>query len=282
LSKRTAHTKQPVQDLPERAASRLWKPWQKWVVSVLVAAHLFVVFWSPLAFNSRPSPEEASPLVMTLMGIVEPYADFFYLNQGYAFFAPDPGPSHLIQYTVDKGASTETPIVERRFPGLHRQFPRLYYHRHFMLAEWWNAGFEPPPVAETPQQFVRRRELYELLKESYARHLAHELGVDSVTVERLRHRQPSPYEFLDNEIRMGIDDERLFEVLSDDLPPQLENLPNESANPERRQDSPLLLPPLGPVIPYDVPREVVPTPGTLPESVPTPESVPLPSAESDS
>ena len=53
------------------------------------------------------------------------------MNQGHHFFAPDPGASTLVQYTVERPDGT---ILEGRMPN--RQIvPRLLYHRHFMLTE---------------------------------------------------------------------------------------------------------------------------------------------------
>ena len=49
-----------------------------------------------------------------------------------SFSLPDPAGTHLISYRVTKPDGT---AVEGSFPDLDAQWPRLFYHRHMMLAE---------------------------------------------------------------------------------------------------------------------------------------------------
>jgi hypothetical protein len=99
------------------------------IVSVLVIWHVTAVFLAPLSVS--PS----SPLVVELAQKppMQWYLDILYLNHGYHFFAPDPSTGHLIQYQVydDRGAE----IAKGTFPDKKEQWPRLRYHRYFMLAD---------------------------------------------------------------------------------------------------------------------------------------------------
>ena len=77
-------------------------------LSILVLMHLAAVVLPPLSFQSR-GPLGGSPFVTNLIRPFEAYCQFLYLDRGYSFFAPDPGPSHLIQIRVadSSGASEE-------------------------------------------------------------------------------------------------------------------------------------------------------------------------------
>src|SRR5262245_33605165 len=85
------------------------------LLSALIAFHLGAVFVSPWAVP--PS----SQLSRDTYAIFEPYINAVYLRHGYRFFAPAPGPSHLIGYelTFADGARREG-----RFPDLQDQWPR--------------------------------------------------------------------------------------------------------------------------------------------------------------
>ena len=88
------------------------------------------------------------------------YLDALYLNHGYHFFAPSPGPGNLIRYELlDSRGSV---IGQGEFPNTKDQWPRLRYHRHFMLAD--QAGL--------PSEDRQYRDYWQrVYLESYARHL---------------------------------------------------------------------------------------------------------------
>jgi hypothetical protein len=202
--------------------------------SIIVLAHLTAVFIPPFRFASRSSQGEASPLADSLYNSFQPYINFAYLDHGYFYFAPNPGPSHLVRYEVDMGEGQE-PVVGV-FPELNpkrpriigTQQPRLLYHRHFMLAESLHAAFTPPdPPEDLPadpelrgvmvESWKQRRQVYELLKKSFEEHLSAIHGGRPVKIVRLEHRQPTPVEYRDG---LEIDDERLYR----DLPETAEEL----------------------------------------------------------
>lgn len=112
----------------------VWTLRAKIVVSLLLSVHLFAVFAAPCA-----SPPPSSDLWQEIAGQTDrgdglflPYLRLGYLNHGYRFFAPNPGPSHLVRYEIDlKTGGT----IKGEFPDPDEHFPRLLYHRMFMLSE---------------------------------------------------------------------------------------------------------------------------------------------------
>ena len=190
----------------------------------MLVVHLLGVFTAPFAFSTRPSP-----LGQWLSGLYDPYLNFAYLNHGYAFFAPNPGASHLVRYRVTFADEREP--VEEEFPDLDRQWPRLLYHRHFMLSEWLHAGFvppvPPPDIAGDPparQEWQMRRELYLRVRESYVNRIRTHFQGDEVTIERWEHRPPGFLEVIREGITLS--DPRLFRKLPEDrmdeVPPWME------------------------------------------------------------
>lgn len=158
------------------------------VVSVLLVLHLVAIASAPLAMEPASLPAQSA------FGFFRPYLDAAFLNHGYQFFAPNPGPSHLIRYELafaDGRSETGT------FPHPTQQTPRLNYHRHFMLSE-----FSSQLVVNTAQQPV-----LEELSRSFARHLMQERGATSATLFLRRHYIPSPQQIQSG---MKLDAEELY------------------------------------------------------------------------
>ena len=217
----TASTlRQSVDDSSAKAdqerASR-WSLRARIIGSLLVLAHLLAVAVPPLAFQTI-GPLGMSPAVETLLIPVESYSQFLYLDRGYAFFAPDPGPSHLIQAGLTDGAGN---LVERTYPDLQQQWPRLLYHRHFMLAEYLNDLHQPPGppdelIKEDPESaaiWSDARARYEHVRRSMAEHLEHAHPGNTVAIRRLEHLIPDVIEF--REASIALTDPRLYQVLLD-------------------------------------------------------------------
>lgn len=120
-----------------------WSPRVRAIVSVLIALHVLAVFSAPWS-----SPPPASDLSRFVARRFEPYLYGAYLNHGYRFFAPNPGPSHLVEYElVFADGRTEV----GRFPDLKKHWPRLHYHRYLILAEIvHDFTSNIPPEAERP------------------------------------------------------------------------------------------------------------------------------------
>ena len=153
-------------------------PWSKavrWIVSLLLVLHVLAVFSAPWSF-----PPPSSLLSVRVSQLFAPYQQAIYVNNGYRFFAPNPGPSHLIRYEVDLD-SGET--VKGRFPEPKQQWPRLLYHRHFMISETANqleAAIppQPEPGVFTPEEEAEIRRVIQntdgiamLLRKGIARQL---------------------------------------------------------------------------------------------------------------
>ena len=185
----------------KEAGNRGWRPAARCVVSLLLLWHLAAVFVPPFTFQTSPIRGLGSPLAESAMGILGPYIDLVYLNHGYAFFAPDPGSSHLLQARLEFDDGREP--VETTMPDLEQHWPRLLYHRYFMLSEHLNGAFVPPeapaeigsgPEAQGEWRWVRK--MYEARRAAIESHLLNRWGADRVTMRRIEHRLLEPYEFV--------------------------------------------------------------------------------------
>ena len=79
---------------------------------------------------------------MTCWVPVRPYVQLVFLDQGWNFFAPEPGPSTLVSYRAETSTGK---VIEGRIPN-KRIKPRLFYHRHFMLTSYM--GYQQEDVQE--------------------------------------------------------------------------------------------------------------------------------------
>jgi hypothetical protein len=109
---------------------------------------------------------------------------------------------------------------ERIYPNLHTERPRLLYHRHFMLSESLHSRYvprTPPPQlasdAEQLQRWRAARQQYERLRDSFVTHLKASTAAREVTITRVEHRPPTPFEFLGG---LRLDDRTLFADLAED------------------------------------------------------------------
>lgn len=207
---------------------------------MLLVIHLCALIATPLMFATR-----GSAAVRPLFAVLQPYVDLLYLNHGYFFFAPNPGPNHLVRYELDFNDDREAVVGE--FPDRQSQRPRLLYHRYFMLSETLNRLYRPPQPAPEPQppsesasrqekrvwqrakaawdreyeQYNRDLETYQALRASIARHYQHKYGADDVTLIRRRHRLLDPEEMLED--RLQLRDESTYITLPE--VPAAEELP---------------------------------------------------------
>lgn len=109
------------------------------IVSVLIVLHLAAIFSAPFAM-----PQPSSELSASIDSITSPYTSALYMRHGYRFFAPDPGPSHLLRFEV---VNESGEVIAGRFPDKSIHKPRLMYHRFFMISEhFWGLG----NLGETP------------------------------------------------------------------------------------------------------------------------------------
>ncbi len=188
----------------------------KIVLSVLVVVQLLAVVAEPFRFFTL-STRGTSPAADPVRQVLAPYVEFAYLNHGYFFFAPEPGPSHLIdcRFTTQDG---DTAYL--RFPDRRAQWPRLLYHRHFMLTENLHQLWIHPPhdelIAEDDPllpEWQSERARFEAVRASMMRHLVHRYDAQTVEIDRVEHRLPSDDEVFVERIRLN--DKRLYVTLPD-------------------------------------------------------------------
>jgi hypothetical protein len=214
-------------------------PWLKATLSVVLALHVAAVFIAPFAFACRIGGT-SSPFADALHSAFRPYTGAMFLDHGYFFFAPDPGPTHAVEYKVE--FDDGRPPIEGEFPSLDDQWPRLLYHRHFMMAEELYNRFappEPPPEPSPPplgappddraryqqqrtayQEFLVRwkhdRRAYEAMRESIEEHLRAVHGGDQVTLTRIERRPLRPDEV--RVLEWSIDEPQTRRTLPETLP----------------------------------------------------------------
>jgi len=244
-------TPEPLPELPATWRS----PW-KWVIGAALLVHLLAVVITPLHYASR-SGANTSPLLDAIETPLRPYTQAAFLNHGYAFFSPDPGSSRLIRYRL---TTVDGKKVEQRFPDLKHHWPRLLYHRYFMLSEqappYVPATPEPAPRKGTPgyaaamsdwnlyeAERKRSRQVYELRWEAMKQHLRAAYNVKEVELTRIEHMLPTPGDVLSG---MRLHDKRLYR-----------DLPEEAG-----------FAPLGPAAPGAPPGAGLPGAGFPPGNVP--------------
>ncbi len=154
--------------LAPTAFARRWSVWWKGLVSLWLCYHIVGLIISPASIP--PS----SDLVRGAWPYFGPYLQFLYMNQGHHFFAPDPGASTLVQYTVERSDGT---TVEGRLPN-RQIFPRLLYHRHFMLTE-------------SLASYDEDERIQQLLVRALARQLCQENDGTAISMTRITHLLPT-------------------------------------------------------------------------------------------
>jgi len=186
---------------------------QKQLISAVLAFHLLAVITGPLA--APPSSELFGQLWDKMQWYVEP----MFLNHGYRFFGPDPGASHLVEYEVELADGSK---LTGDFPDLGDHWPRLFYHRHFMLSERLQAfpdSRQPPDAllaigmacglsGEGATIDLPGDPTINALARSYARHLYHKHNAKRVKLTLVRHLIPQPDWVLEE--GMKLDDPSLY------------------------------------------------------------------------
>ena len=187
------------------------------LISILIIGHLLALVLPPLSVQTRGRIGQ-SPSVLTALEFFEPYCQALYIDRGYAFFAPDPGPSHLIQVAITRPKGQ---LTERMYPDRNRQWPRLLYHRHFMLSEFMHEIYQPPgPSVELLKEDRQEARYWSLLRARYkhvqrsvVEHLKHENPGDEVAIRRIEHLVPDLIDYQREPIELT--DKRLYRVLLD-------------------------------------------------------------------
>jgi hypothetical protein len=162
---------------PAAGLSSTWKL----VISLLVSLHVFAVFVGPWAVPPR------SELARSIADALSPYIQAARLDNGYRFFAPEPGPGHLVRYEV---VTRDGQKIEGTFPDKKTERPRLLYHRYFMLSEFLNSISAPEP-AKPATADSKLAELATAYAESYAGHLVDKYDAQSVKLYLQQHKLPT-------------------------------------------------------------------------------------------
>jgi hypothetical protein len=164
-----------------------WPRWLRGLASLLIVAYLLAVILPPLA-----GPPPASMLANVLIQPFRPLIGGLSLGHGYRFFAPDPGPGHSIQWTATlRDGSTRTGTI----PDPAADWPRLLYHRRFMLPEKL-AGLVPLPDAPAEIRDEATREWQPLVRD-IAGHLLRREGAAQVVLVLVEHYLPTPEEVVE-------------------------------------------------------------------------------------
>lgn len=174
---RSANSQQPVASSTQLSQPSLRT---RRIVSLVLALHLLAIVTAPMSMHP------AAPLWVSLWQGFRPYLEAMYLNHGYHFFAPDPGPSHLIRYELDFADGRS---AEGIFPSPREHVPRLLYHRHFMLSEYANR------LAVNDEQAASLK----ILSQSFANHLMTERNATRARLYLRRHYIPTP-----DHVRQGL------------------------------------------------------------------------------
>lgn len=233
--------REPEQDLaPPETSEFAAATWTKLAASVLIIGHIWAVFGRPIEFATQ-GPTGPSPASYNFYEPIRGYSEFAYLNHGYAFFAPDPGPSHLIRVRFERdeiennadadGAQAGDVITEQwTFPDLKKQWPRLLYHRHFMLSEFLHNTYQPrqipvPLAADESavESWNRGRARYEAVLGSITNHLRKKAGTDEIEIQRLEHQLVGLPEFLAGQ--RTLDDPQHYRELLDEEAEAEMNIP---------------------------------------------------------
>ncbi|MFN0199255.1 MAG: hypothetical protein ACKVT0_21095 [Planctomycetaceae bacterium] len=160
-------------------------------MSIWLVFHLFAIIVAP--WSVPPS----SLLSQECWRICQPYLEALNLNHGYHFFAPEPGPSHLVRY---EAVLQDGSKISGMIPDLNIHRPRLVYHRHFMLTEYLNRIAMEADDAGDPASF-------NALTKAYAEHILHMHDAKSVSLFLRRHYIPSPQQVQE---QMPLNDRRLY------------------------------------------------------------------------
>ena len=133
-----------------------WSKTKTRLVSLVILGFLFILILGPLS-NPVASPYLSGPIAAK----VSPVHRVLFLGHGYRFFSPDPGPGHLVVY---EGESADGSKFEGMFPDSSEHWPRLLYHRWFMLSE---SVFNEHVLMLPEPEFARRVEEYKRQIDEY-------------------------------------------------------------------------------------------------------------------
>lgn len=147
-------------EVSQRVPHGGWSGAIRGLVSLCLVYHVLAMFVSPWAVPPT------SELAVMVQRCVAHYQTLLYLNHGYRFFAPDPGPASVVEYQIER---TDGSRLQGLFPdrqAINRDYPRLNYHRWFMWSETLGRLFgQWVTTAEFQQYLDVQQEQIEQLRE---------------------------------------------------------------------------------------------------------------------
>jgi hypothetical protein len=226
-----------------------------------ICVHLTAVFSEPFHFFSRSEVQTAADANL-LRSWLHPYSQWMYLDHGYFFFAPNPGPGHLLRISasddplpqlpsstsssieVYPAIETDSDITVITFPDRKLQKPRLLYHRYFMLSEFYYNRYAPFEITEElssdpvlSERWKIDRRLYTSIQESIVSHVKHKTGKGFVRLDRLERMLPDRVSILQKNIRLT--DPQWISVLPETMSPSSLSRAPQPTSDATPQPSPL-------------------------------------------
>jgi hypothetical protein len=119
----------------------LWSSRTRLLVGALIVAWLFLIVMGPMT-----NPIATEELTAPIGRFLRPAHQTLFMGHGYRFFAPDPGPNHILTYRIYRNDEL---VRDDHFPDRNREWPRVIYHRWFMLSETLFAEHSRTPDAES-------------------------------------------------------------------------------------------------------------------------------------
>ncbi|HTQ39474.1 MAG TPA: hypothetical protein VMJ32_10620 [Pirellulales bacterium] len=177
--------------VPKASLALHWKV----LISVVLLVHMTALIAAPMA--AGPCSELERQVARSFSW----YTTLAYIDHGYRFFCPEPSAGHLVRYTLSyPNGTTKTDV----FPNLKEQWPRLLYHRFFMLSEKLARLMSPDIPADAPEEVRRDAEVerkvmqpaLDAMVRSYGMHLLETTGAKAVTLEYVEHEIPEEEDML--------------------------------------------------------------------------------------
>ncbi len=157
--------------------------WLRVMVSLLLVWHLTAIFVAAL---SVPGSSQLAERIAQ-GSFMQYYLDALHLNQGHSFFAPQPPLPVTVRYQIyDERRNL---ISQGKIPDAKEEWPRLLYHRYFMLADQAGPG-DPRNIDPKIQELSDKYLAY------FARHLLRNSEGYTIRVRRVLQELVSPEELL--------------------------------------------------------------------------------------
>ena len=163
---------------------------QQWPLGVrLFASVAILIYLLAVAIPPLAGPPPASELANVILQPFRPLVGAISLSHGYRFFAPNPGPGHSIRWTM---LTARGNTLKGVIPDAKTDWPRLLYHRRFMIPEKI-AALVPPPLAPAEIRREATRD-WQPFAEDIATHLLVKHEGQEVTLELVEHYLPDTFE----------------------------------------------------------------------------------------